>query len=100
VRHAGGLHAILATPGRRVARTVGAGQLYERLPRAAAIPLGSAQRERDWLAAGIAYIESRALAAKESTEGFMVNGVVEVDESGGCRDYEWPSSSRNPESLG
>jgi predicted nuclease of predicted toxin-antitoxin system len=54
------------------------------------IELGSAQQERDWLAAGIAYIESRALAAKDSTEGLMVNRVVEVDEKGGCSDYEWP----------
>ena len=59
-------------------------------PGLAFIELGSAQQERDWLAAGIAYIESRALAATDSTEGFMVNRVVEVDENGGCSDYEWP----------
>jgi predicted nuclease of predicted toxin-antitoxin system len=54
------------------------------------IELGSAQQERDWLAAGIAHIEQRASAAEESTEQFMVNHVVEVDESGGCSEYEWP----------
>jgi predicted nuclease of predicted toxin-antitoxin system len=54
------------------------------------IELGPAQQERDWLAAGIAHIEQRASTAEESTEQFMVNRVVEVDESGGCSDYEWP----------
>jgi predicted nuclease of predicted toxin-antitoxin system len=54
------------------------------------IELGSAEQERDWLAAGIAHIESRAVAAKEATEVFMVSRVVEVDENGGCSDYEWP----------
>lgn len=54
------------------------------------IELGSAEQERDWLAAGIGSIESRALAAKESAEAFMVNHVVEVDENGVCTDYEWP----------
>jgi predicted nuclease of predicted toxin-antitoxin system len=54
------------------------------------IELGSAQQERDWLAAGIAHIESRAVAAKESTEHFMVNHVVEVDANGACTGYEWP----------
>ena len=54
------------------------------------IELGSAQQERDWLAAGIAHIESRAVAAEESAEESMVNRVVEVDENGGCSDYAWP----------
>jgi predicted nuclease of predicted toxin-antitoxin system len=54
------------------------------------IELGSAQQERDSLAVGIAHIEQRASTAEESTEQFMVNRVVEVDESGGCSDYEWP----------
>ena len=54
------------------------------------LELGSAQKERDWLAIGIAHVEQRASAAKESTEQFMVNRVVEIDDSGACRDYEWP----------
>lgn len=54
------------------------------------IELGSAQQERDWLAAGIVHIESRASAGEEPTEQFMVNRVVEVDGNGGCNDYEWP----------
>jgi predicted nuclease of predicted toxin-antitoxin system len=54
------------------------------------IELGSARRERDWLAAAIASIEQEASAAKEPPEQFMVNHVVEVDADGACIDYEWP----------
>jgi hypothetical protein len=54
------------------------------------IELGSAQRERDWLAAGIAHIERRASAVKEPTEQFMINRVVEVGQNGDCSDYDWP----------
>lgn len=54
------------------------------------IGLGSAQQERGWLAAAIAHVESRSAAGKNTSEQFMVNRVVEVDENGGCTDYEWP----------
>ena len=54
------------------------------------VELGSAQQERVWLAAGIAHVEHRAATAEEPTEQFMVNRVVEVDDTGVCTDYEWP----------
>jgi hypothetical protein len=54
------------------------------------IELGSAQMERDWLAAAIAHIKRRATEAGETPEQLMLNRVVEVDETGACSDYEWP----------
>lgn len=54
------------------------------------IELGSAQQERNWLAAGIDHIATQADAANEPPEQFMVNRVVEVDDGGACADYEWP----------
>lgn len=54
------------------------------------IELGSAQMERDWLAVAMAHITDQAAGANESTEQFMVNRVVEVDDAGAYRDYEWP----------
>jgi predicted nuclease of predicted toxin-antitoxin system len=54
------------------------------------IELGSAAAEAQWLSAAISHIEARAADENETTEQFMVNHVVEVDDRGQCNDYPWP----------
>ncbi len=54
------------------------------------IELGSAAAEAEWLSAAITHIEARAADENESTDEFMVNRVVAVDDGGGCNDYAWP----------
>ena len=54
------------------------------------IELGSAAAEAAWLSAAISHIEARAADENETTDEFMVNRVVEVDDGGDCNDYPWP----------
>jgi len=37
----------------------------------------------------ISYIEARAADENETTEQFMINCVIEVDDRGSCNDYSW-----------
>jgi hypothetical protein len=55
------------------------------------MPLGSVERSKDRLDAALTYIRAHYKAEARSEADFMINRVIEVSESGDCREYEWPS---------
>jgi predicted nuclease of predicted toxin-antitoxin system len=54
------------------------------------LPLGSGEQMRAAMSIAIAAIERLAEEEGTDPEGLMINGVLEVDEDGGCERFEYP----------
>jgi predicted nuclease of predicted toxin-antitoxin system len=55
-----------------------------------AMPLATKDSERAWMTAAIHSIEKAAKEASKEPAAMMVNRVVEIDEAGRCRHYDYP----------
>jgi predicted nuclease of predicted toxin-antitoxin system len=60
------------------------------------LPLGSGEEMRASMAAAIAEIERLAGEQGSDPESLMINGVLEVEEDGGCGRFEFPPVSDPP----
>jgi predicted nuclease of predicted toxin-antitoxin system len=54
------------------------------------MPLATRSEERSWMTAVIRSIEEEAKAVSREPAAMMVNRLVEIDEPGQCRHYDYP----------
>lgn len=54
------------------------------------MPLATRSEERAWMTAVIRSIEEEAKGASQEPAAMMVNRLVEIDEMGRCRPYDYP----------
>jgi predicted nuclease of predicted toxin-antitoxin system len=54
------------------------------------MPLATRSQEQAWMRAAIGSIEDEAKAARREPAAVMINRVVEIDETGECRHYDYP----------
>lgn len=54
------------------------------------MPLATRSEERAWMTAAILSIEGEAKTASQEPAALMINRLVEVDDAGECRHYDYP----------